>query len=467
MLASRSKRALSPPTEYLQVLFASFADAYDKETNAEGALNMAVAQNSMTFPPLRERLSNTASPPDVAAGYGDNRGILPLRAAFAKILSRFITTHKVDPNKLCLQGGCTAILDHLAFLMCEHGDGILLPTPYYSAFVYDLEVKNGVHVLPVKTTHPSYSLTEEALDEAYAKGEEQGHPAKAMIICNPKNPNGTCYSERELKMCVRWCRDHGIHLISDEIYALSTFNAASSDHPFLSITSVLEEEGMKDDVHVIYGLSKDFAISGFRVGGVYTHNMQIIQAFGSIGIFGGLSSFLQYHLAQVLEDEDFVTMYLETCTRDVRASYKQFTGGLDRMGLPYTNAYTGLFVWTDFRQLGITTFEDEKKLFLRLSNECKIICVPGKECGYHVPGFFRFVYPGLDLATQQVALSRLGKFVDSVKKALANESLDRSNNRPDGGPNHNQAPMSLDRERHHRGSRTLASSYVDTLARRR
>ena len=63
----------------------------------------------------------------------------------------------------------------------------------------------------------------EALDQAYESAVRNGMPPKALLITNPNNPSGEIYSAAELRLMARWCDQKKIHLISDEIYALSVF----------------------------------------------------------------------------------------------------------------------------------------------------------------------------------------------------------------------------------------------------
>jgi aspartate/methionine/tyrosine aminotransferase len=95
-------------------------------------------------------------------------------------------------------------------------------------------------------------------------------------MCNPNNPLGRCYPKSVLAECLRFCQEKDIHLISDEIYALSVFDAL--DHteaaPFESVLSLdLELVGCDlGRVHTIWSMSKDFGCSGLRMVG----NLNII-----------------------------------------------------------------------------------------------------------------------------------------------------------------------------------------------
>lgn len=98
---------------------------------------------------------------------------------------------------------------------------------------------------------------EKAMDEATC-------PVKALLITNPHNPLGRCYSENNLLSMVEFCGRQGLHLISDEVYALSIFDR---DSKFVSVLS-LELDQAKcatSQIHVLWTMSKDFGCSGVRM----------------------------------------------------------------------------------------------------------------------------------------------------------------------------------------------------------
>jgi aspartate/methionine/tyrosine aminotransferase len=96
---------------------------------------------------------------------------------------------------------------------------------------------------------------------------------KAVVICNPHNPLSRCYPRRKIIECMEFCQERNLHLISDELYALTTLNGTPRyEHPFVSALSLTEpfmpEGAVKVDpsrVHVVWSASKLFGSSGFRV----------------------------------------------------------------------------------------------------------------------------------------------------------------------------------------------------------
>merc|ERR1719350_491095 len=109
-----------------------------------------------------------------------------------------------------------------------------------------------------------YTLTADLLDKEILRRREEGGRVKAFLYCNPSNPLGVVYPRHLTLQLMRVCHRHGIHFISDEIYALSIFD---SEEKFNSVLSIpIGEVPDPARTHVLWGLSKDFGLAGFRTG---------------------------------------------------------------------------------------------------------------------------------------------------------------------------------------------------------
>jgi aspartate/methionine/tyrosine aminotransferase len=93
-------------------------------------------------------------------------------------------------------------------------------------------------------------------------------------------------------MCIDWSKSKNLHLISDEIYGNSVFPGEefTSMAKYMHDANKDNENYLGDKVHIAAGFSKDFALSGFRVGTLFTHNQDILGATGSLGYFQTVST---------------------------------------------------------------------------------------------------------------------------------------------------------------------------------
>ncbi|KAM0420880.1 hypothetical protein ACHAPT_011269 [Fusarium lateritium] len=195
--------------------------------------------------------------------YNDTQGSTDLLAATAKFLNAYFKpTYSLTSSNILAGNGVTAILDALAFNVADEGDSILLPTPSYGMFAHDLITRNGIDLVHV----PCDDINEGRfnnehdnggglapltvrLDTALKREQSAGRRVAAVLLANPENPLGRCYSRAVLSQVADLCSQHQVHLIVDEIYAIS---GGSS---FTSILSVVGEQSKKN-VHVLWGMSK-------------------------------------------------------------------------------------------------------------------------------------------------------------------------------------------------------------------
>ena len=229
-------------------------------------------------------------------GYGDFRGEDRFRAALANMMQATFVQAPVDKDALMVQAGCGAILDSLAWCLGEEGQSCICPAPLYPAFVNDFYARARVHLHMAQTFHPEYALTEEILEQAFDECQAAGKPAKMLLLCNPCNPLGLIYDQQTIQMCLKWVEKKGIHLISDEIYANSIFPGES----FKSVAKVAQEmypeRGdmyLGKHIHMTYGFSKDWAMSGIRAGVLMSHNKELIAAASNLSCFMAMSSYVQ------------------------------------------------------------------------------------------------------------------------------------------------------------------------------
>jgi aspartate/methionine/tyrosine aminotransferase len=148
-----------------------------------------------------------------------------------------------NTDNLILGAGCNAVLENLCMTLCDAGDAVMIPTPYYAAFEFDLGSRAGCVVAPVNTMDYAtnnfnsddcfsrdaisvecYYPNRASLNAAYERSiRETGRPPRVLLISHPNNPLGVCYPPYVMQECIDWCREREVHLISDEIYAGSVY----------------------------------------------------------------------------------------------------------------------------------------------------------------------------------------------------------------------------------------------------
>ena len=148
---------------------------------------------------------------------------------------------------------------------------------------------------------------------------QQGLNPKFVLLTNPHNPLGVIYKPAVILNAISWARKRALHTIVDEIYALSTHRKYC--HGFQSAIRVLDNK-LGDDVHVVWSISKDFGASGLRVGFVYSQNDIFMKGLANLNVFSSVSNPIQMVVSELLTDDDFVDLYLDTSRERLRQSYQ-------------------------------------------------------------------------------------------------------------------------------------------------
>lgn len=278
--------------------------------------------------------------------YGDGSvGSNELRAAVAAFINTYFSpTKALESQSVSVLNGVSSVIDSLAWCICDEGEGILIGRPLYVGFVSDLE--NRAKVKPIYVDFGDVDVLglqaiacyEHALQEAAS----QGVAVKALLLCNPHNPLGQCYPSDVLNEYLAFCSRHNIHLISDEVYAMSVFSHRNKviPTPFCSVLA-LDYEDLIDPflLHVLYGMSKDFCSNGLRIGAfVSPQNAKLHKAMRAVSKFAWSSSLADAAWSRLLSDNVFLDGYLPLLTERLTKAYELCTGLLDSMGVHYRDS---------------------------------------------------------------------------------------------------------------------------------
>uniref|UniRef100_A0A5B7ATA4 1-aminocyclopropane-1-carboxylate synthase n=1 Tax=Davidia involucrata TaxID=16924 RepID=A0A5B7ATA4_DAVIN len=399
-------------------------DPFHPTQNPDGVIQMGLAENQLSFDLIEEWIKKNPRASictnegvnkfkDIAI-FQDYHGLREFRNAIAKFMGR-VRGGRVtyDPDRIVMSGGATGANELIMFCLADPGDAFLVPSPYYPAFARDLRWRTGVQLLPVVCeSSNNFQITKEALEEAYEKAREANIRVKGLIIANPSNPLGTTLDRETLRSLVSFINEKNIHLVCDEIYAATVFSTPD----FISISEIIEDYGPeycnRDLIHIVYSLSKDMGLPGFRVGIVYSYNDAVVSCGRKMSSFGLVSTQTQHLLATMLSDEEFVGRFLEESSKRLAKRHSVFTKGLEQVGITCLKSNAGLFVWMDLRPLlKEATLEAEMVLWRVIIKDVKLNVSPGSSFQCTEPGWFRVCFANMDDITVQVALQRIRKLV--------------------------------------------------------
>ncbi len=186
-------------------------------------------------------------------GYTMNTGTPELREAISNKLERD-NGLRYNPGQIVVSNGAKQSLGFSMLALLDKGDEIIIPAPYWVSYPEMAKLAEATPVTVRTSFESNYKMTAEQLEEAITE------QTKALILCSPSNPTGTCYSLEELKSLADVLKKHpDIYIISDEIYEYIVF-----DGEHAGILQAAPE--LYDRTLLVNGFSKGFAMTGWRLG---------------------------------------------------------------------------------------------------------------------------------------------------------------------------------------------------------
>ncbi|THY29609.1 hypothetical protein D6D01_03498 [Aureobasidium pullulans] len=340
--------------------------------------------------------------------YGDgSTGSKRLTKAMANFFNlHFHPTLPITSAHITVTNGCSSALEHLSWAIADPGDGFLLGRPFYGTFIPDLSLRTGATVIPVSfgLTDPLSLDAVEIYELALIAARKDGQRIRGIVLCNPHNPLGRCYSHEVLLGLMCLCEKYDIHFICDEIYALSvwenTVDTQPKAVPFRSCLS-LDTWGLVDRsrIHMIWGMSKDFGANGLRLGAVITQdNPMLHAAMVPVALYSSVSSISDHVSANILEDNDWVQAYTRENRRKLGEWYSYVTAWAKKNGIIYApGGNAAFFLWVDLgsvyqsRRSWTGTESIDVQVMTALLSK-KVFLASGKQFGSEQPGWFRIVF---------------------------------------------------------------------------
>ncbi|CBF75574.1 hypothetical protein AN3704.2 [Aspergillus nidulans FGSC A4] len=347
------------------------APTYDKEANPDGIICFGMAEHGPVRADIAEYINNNVKFTTNSVCYPSMSTSNPLPAAVSSHLNKYFKPLiPITPEMVVKVNGCSAAGNMLSFALAEPGDAVLVSRPVYGRFELDYGVQGGVEIVYADTdvNEAFGTACVQRYEEALEKARERGVRVRALVVVNPHNPVGMntlnstsfvgrCYPPETLVEIMKFCNRHKLHLISDEIYAF-----------------------------------KDFASGGLHLGFIISRNFELRRACSAMLRFHSPSSAAETIGTAILQDEDFVSRFIERSRRDLAHSYSIATSILDQEGINYVKGgNAGFFLYIELSPyLSLPNQEHEFALAQRLLDN-GLFLHPGEEhC--KEPGWFRLVF---------------------------------------------------------------------------
>jgi len=180
-------------------------------------------------------------------------GLPELREAIAEKTKRDSGTEITAAQVVVTNGGKQAVYQAFATLL-DPGDEVLVPTPFWTTYPEAIHLAGGVPVEIFSGSDQNYLVTVDQLEAARTPR------TKVLLFVSPSNPTGAVHSREEVEAIGKWAHEHGLWIITDEIYQNLTYDGLKA----YSITEVVPE--LIDRTIMVNGVAKTYAMTGWRLG---------------------------------------------------------------------------------------------------------------------------------------------------------------------------------------------------------
>lgn len=333
-----------------------------------------------------------------AAGNADLRAALVERTKIELGLS-------YEPNQALVGLGAKPVIYNLLQVLCNPGDEVIIPAPYWVSYPVMAELAEAKVVAPVCPREKNFKLSPEVLKNILSA------KTKVIILNSPNNPTGQVYTAEELKNLANVLERTGVWVISDDIYDRMVF---TGDSVAPNIAQVNEK--LRERVLLVNSMSKTYSMTGWRLGSVIG-DKRVIDAcanFQSQSSSSGVT-FAQKAAVQALlgPQKDF-----EVALKELASRKSIVSKGLTEAGIEFLEPQGAFYFWPSIQKflgksvsanIPINTSTEFSAALLDIEG---VAVVPGIEFG--MEGYIRLSY-ALNEKRLLEGMSRIQRFVSSLQ----------------------------------------------------
>jgi len=323
--------------------------------------------------------------------YTSNAGILELRQALAAHLERLYGVSYDPQTEIIITVGGSEALYLAATALLDPGDEVIIPTPCFVSYQAQVYLAGGVPIEIPCRMEDNFDVNPQAIEAAITRR------TKAILIGFPNNPTGAVATRERLLEIARLAEKHDLIVISDEIYDRLVY----SGHQHVCFPSL---PGMKGRSLLLGGFSKDYAMTGWRIGYACgpQHLMQGLLRVHQYTVMSAPTMSQIAALTALYDRDEAVQMMVEEYDRRRRLIVSE----LNRMGLPTFEPKGAFYA---FPKVSVTGLDDET-FAQRLLQEEHVAVVPGSAFGAGGEGFVRCSYATAYEKIEE-ALRRIERFL--------------------------------------------------------
>ncbi|MDD2251774.1 MAG: aminotransferase class I/II-fold pyridoxal phosphate-dependent enzyme [Dehalococcoidales bacterium] len=321
--------------------------------------------------------------------YTPNSGIPELRQELSKHLKNTYNLDYAD-SQILITVGVSEAMDLAARALVNPGDEVLIPDPCYVSYSPCVVLAGGVPVMIPTCEEERFEISAEKIEPLITE------KTKALLIGYPANPTGTIMPREKLEEIVKLANQHGLIIISDEIYSRLVYDC---EH-----TCIATLPGAYENTVFLGGFSKAYAMTGWRIG----------YAVGPASIIAAMTKIHQYTIMSVPTMSQVAAVEAlrngETSAAEMVADYNRrrlvMVKGLCDIGLSCFKPQGAFYAFPSIKNTGMTSEDFAHNLLM----EEKVAVVPGNAFGRCGEGYVRCCY-ATSLKELYEALERMERFL--------------------------------------------------------
>ncbi len=332
--------------------------------------------------------------------YTPTSGTPELRGAISKKLERENGLSYL-PQEIIVSCGAKHSLFNAILSLCNPGDEVLLPKPYWVTYLEQIKLAEGKPIF----LEPSPSTLTVSIEEI----KKALTPCtRLLILNNPSNPTGVVWEEKELEEVAQLAKEKDLTIISDEIYEHLVYDGAQ-------VKSIATFPGMKERTIVINGVSKTFSMTGWRIG-YAAGPREVIEAMGRLQDHStsNPTSISQRAAEKALTSDPALVKEMVEKFNERRKLMMQHLREIPSVTFPTPRG--AFYIFARFssylgRKYKGKPINDSLQLTELLLEEAQIACVPGIAFG--MEGYLRFSYATSEKNIEK-GMKRLKDFVNQI-----------------------------------------------------
>ena len=346
-----------------------------RELRAKGydVINLSIGEPDFNTPEFIKNAAKAAIDQN-RTHYPPVPGYPELREAICEKLKR---DNGLDyaPEQIVVSGGAKHSIANVMLCLVNKGDEVIVPAPYWVSYKEIIKLAEGIPVVVEATLDNDFKITAEQIKAAITP------KTKVLIYSSPCNPTGSVYTGEELKAIAEVIAAHpGIYIISDEIYELIRFEGTHE--------SIAQFDFIKDRVITINGVSKGFAMTGWRVG-YMAAPLEIAKACDKLQgqVTSATCSISQYASIEAMKTDPATNKEIRKMVETFRERRDLVFGLLEEIPGFRNNVPEGAFYFFPNvsvyygKKFGNQEINDSTDLCMYLLNHAHVALVPGDAFG--------------------------------------------------------------------------------------